>query len=149
MDFDSGFRVLANGRAIKRPSWRGYVERVKVADAETLDVWLASQSYTVGNKVNYNGSGYICTADSAAGTLPTDTSYWEAYTPVAEKYDIVFHKADGTTTHSFKYPESESGSAEDLILDRELLTHITAMDWIEGSAADFAQALNATEESDW
>ena len=36
----------------------------------------AEQEYVTGNIVYYEGSSYICTADST-GNLPTDTDYWQ------------------------------------------------------------------------
>ena len=50
----------------------------------------------------------------------------------------MFVKRDGTA-YNFFYT-SESASATNLILDKTLLDHILADDWIEGSAADFEDA---------
>lgn len=36
----------------------------------------AATDYAVGDQVDYNGSSYIMYADAAAGTVPTNTSYW-------------------------------------------------------------------------
>lgn len=33
--------------------------------------------YAVGDSVDYNGSSYVMYADAVAGTLPTDTNYWQ------------------------------------------------------------------------
>ena len=33
-------------------------------------------NYSVGDQVSYNGSSYIMFSDAAAGTLPTNTTYW-------------------------------------------------------------------------
>lgn len=40
--------------------------------------------YAIGDSVDYNGSSYVMFADAAAGTLPTDTDYWQV---LAEKGD--------------------------------------------------------------
>ncbi|HOF38701.1 MAG TPA: hypothetical protein PLD73_01410 [Candidatus Hydrogenedentes bacterium] len=55
------------------------------------DYWGAydnAQAYVTGNVVYYQGSSYICIADST-GNLPTDTDYWQiiamgAYTAAVE-----------------------------------------------------------------
>jgi len=36
-----------------------------------------STDYSVGDSVDYNGSSYVMYVDAAAGTLPTDTTYWQ------------------------------------------------------------------------
>lgn len=149
MDYSSALRNLANGRAIKRPSWRGYIERVLVAEAEAMPlVWDSTAEYNINDKVAYNGAYYQCKAATTAGILPTNTTYWNPYTLAPEKYNIVFHKAD-KTTYTFKFPESESGSSEDLILNRELFVHQRATDWIEGLATDFAEALDPQVSGEW
>lgn len=140
MEFVSAYRQLRNGRAIKRPSWKGFIERVLVTPEESVDPFSMSVAYTVGQKVSYGGRAYRCTANTTAGTLPTDTTKWESYTPTPEKYNIVWHKAS-KTTYTFKYPLTETGSAVNLALDRELIGHITENDWIEGSADDYREAL--------
>lgn len=40
--------------------------------------------YSVGDYVSYLGSSYVMYSDAAAGTLPTNTTYWQV---VAEKGD--------------------------------------------------------------
>lgn len=37
----------------------------------------ALTNYTVGDSVDYNGSSYVQYVDAPAGTLPTDTTYWQ------------------------------------------------------------------------
>ncbi len=37
----------------------------------------ASTDYAVGDSVDYNGSSYVMFNDAAAGTAPTDTTYWQ------------------------------------------------------------------------
>jgi len=104
MEFSSGIRNLQDGRAIKRPAWRGYVERQMLTAAENQpDLWDSTKAnYAIGNKVTYNGSYYICTAVPPAGTLPTDTGYWSPYTLKGEEYVLTFHNRAGTT-YQFKY----------------------------------------------
>ena len=51
------------------------------------------EDYTVGNKVAYNGSSYVCIADST-GNLPTDPVYWLL---IASKGDIGETGATGAT----------------------------------------------------
>ena len=43
-----------------------------------------STDYAIGDAVSYDGSSYIMYADAPAGTLPTDTDYWQL---IAEKGD--------------------------------------------------------------
>lgn len=44
----------------------------------------ASTDYAVGDSVDYNGSSYVMHTDAAAGTVPTNTTYWQI---LAEKGD--------------------------------------------------------------
>lgn len=37
----------------------------------------AGTDYAVGDSVDYNGSSYVMYADAGAGTLPTNTTYWQ------------------------------------------------------------------------
>lgn len=39
--------------------------------------WNENKSYEINNKVFYEGSSYTCIASTIAGTLPTDTTYWQ------------------------------------------------------------------------
>ena len=39
--------------------------------------YAAGTDYAVGDSVDYNGSSYVMFNDAAAGTLPTDTTYWQ------------------------------------------------------------------------
>lgn len=36
----------------------------------------AGTDYAVGDAVSYNGSSYVMYVDAAAGTVPTNTTYW-------------------------------------------------------------------------
>jgi len=105
MEFSNGIRNLQDGRAIKRPMWRGYIERQMLTAAEAAPaIWDSTKAdYAIGNKVTYNGAYYICTtAPGSAGVLPTDTSYWATYTLKGEEYEYIFHNRAGTTFR-FKY----------------------------------------------
>lgn len=65
-----------------------------IEDYEALSVWETydeATDYVVGNKVAYDGSSYLCIADST-GNLPTDASYWIL---IAEKGDPGADGADG------------------------------------------------------
>lgn len=53
----------------------------------------AGTDYAVGDQVDYNGSSYIMYADAAAGTVPTNTSYWGL---IASKGDTGATGADST-----------------------------------------------------
>ena len=39
--------------------------------------YAAGTDYAVGDSVDYNGSSYVMFNDASAGTLPTDTTYWQ------------------------------------------------------------------------
>lgn len=39
--------------------------------------YAAGTDYAVGDSVDYNGSSYVMHTDAAAGTVPTNTSYWQ------------------------------------------------------------------------
>ena len=139
MKFSDGINSLGSGRAIKRPMMAGYVKREMVTAAEVAPAYFDSEKvYTSGEKCTYNGAYYKCKATTTAGTLPTDTEKFDPYTLALEEYKIVFVKRDGTS-YNFFY-NSESVSADNLILDKTLLDHILASDWIEGAADDFEDA---------
>lgn len=50
--------------------------------------------YSVGDSVDYNGSSYVMHTDAAAGTLPTNTAYWQV---LANKGDTGATGATGPT----------------------------------------------------
>lgn len=54
--------------------------------------YVAETAYVIQDGVTYNGSSYICIADST-GNLPTDTDYWQL---VASKGDTGATGADST-----------------------------------------------------
>lgn len=39
--------------------------------------YAALTDYAVGDAVSYNGSSYVMYVDGPAGTLPTDTNFWQ------------------------------------------------------------------------
>lgn len=39
--------------------------------------YAAGTNYAVGDSVDYSGSSYVMYVDATAGTLPTDTTYWQ------------------------------------------------------------------------
>lgn len=39
--------------------------------------YAAGTDYAVGDSVDYNGSSYVMHTDAAAGTVPTNTTYWQ------------------------------------------------------------------------
>jgi hypothetical protein len=51
-------------------------------------------NYAVGDSVDYNGSSYVMFLDAGAGTLPTNTTYWQV---VASKGDTGSTGATGAT----------------------------------------------------
>ena len=139
MKFSDGVNSLVSGRAIKRPMMAGYVKREMVTAAEEAPAYFDPEKvYTSGEKCTYNGAYFKCKATTTPGTLPTDTTKFDPYTLAPEEYKIVFVKRDGTA-YNFFY-NSESASATNLMLDKTLLDHILADDWIEGSSADFEEA---------
>lgn len=64
-------------------------------------VWNAETQYKVNNLVEYDGSSYVAKVQPPAGTLPTDTSYWQvsaAGTKKATADSLGTVMPDGTTT---------------------------------------------------
>lgn len=59
-----------------------------------MGAYNAATDYAVGDQVDYNGSSYIMYNNAAAGTVPTNTSYWGL---VAEKGDTGATGATGPT----------------------------------------------------
>lgn len=152
MTFESGFNSLRSGRAIKRPSMLGYVERVMLTAAESApSAWDSSATYTTNQKVSYSGRYYKAKSSVTAGTLPTDTTKWDLYTLIPEEYKIVFHNRAGTT-YEFYYNTPSGTSRVDstsLALTKELLGHMTQNDWFEGLASDFAAAADSDSSMMW
>ena len=152
MTFENGFNNLSSGRAIKRPSMVGFVERVMVTAAESApSSWDSNSTYTTNQKVSYGGRYYKAKSSVTAGTLPTDTTKWDLYTLIPEEYKIVFHNRAGTTYEFFyNTPSGVSRTdATNLNLSKELLGHMTKNDWFEGLAADFAAAADADSSAAW
>ena len=71
--------------------------------------------YAVGDSVDYNGSSYVMHTDAAAGTLPTNTSYWQV---LASKGDT---GADSTVPGA---PGAPGADGSDAPSDHTLLTNI-------------------------
>ena len=59
-----------------------------------MGAYNAATDYAVGDQVDYNGSSYIMYNNAAAGTVPTNTSYWGL---VASKGDTGATGATGPT----------------------------------------------------
>jgi len=55
----------------------GYEDGTRPVPVEGIADWVDTQPYTVGEQVAYEGVVYACTVDAVAGTLPTDTAFWE------------------------------------------------------------------------
>lgn len=49
-----------------------------VLQVKMMGVYAAGTDYSVGDAVTYNGGTYYMHTDAAAGTLPTDTTKWQA-----------------------------------------------------------------------
>lgn len=67
------------------------------ADVAQVGRWSATQAYDPLQVVEYNGSHYISIAQSPAGTLPTNQSYWmttQAYQARVKSYET---KTDANT----------------------------------------------------
>lgn len=56
--------------------------------------YSAGTDYAVGDSVDYNGSSYVMHTDAAAGTVPTNTTYWQV---LANKGDTGATGATGAT----------------------------------------------------
>ncbi len=42
----------------------------------TISSWSSSSTYVINDFVSYNNNIYVCTANTTAGIVPTNTSYW-------------------------------------------------------------------------
>lgn len=143
MEFSSALRTLANGRAIKRPSMLGYIERVN-----THSEYSAATTYAIGAKVVYNGNQYTATQASSASAVhtPNETDYWTQDAAVA--YKLVWLKRSGTAYNIFLNGALGTDSTG-LSITKELATHMMASDWLEGASADFASALSPSSGTEW
>ena len=73
-----GLRVTAETGRNNAETGRVNAETTRVNAENARAVFEAydnATAYIVGNKVSYNGSSYICTANTT-GNLPTNTTYW-------------------------------------------------------------------------
>ena len=143
MEFSPSYRMLTNGRAIKRPVMLGYIERIDVNPQYSQE-----NTYDVGNKVMMNGRQYTALKASSSTNIhtPNEREYWSQDAEIS--YKIVWHKRSGTT-YTFYFGGASGTDSTGLIVNKELLTHIVANDWADGSAADFAEALSPTSEAEW
>lgn len=92
MNIYIAIRGLRNGQAIRPTTWRGYIERI---DKNTTDpVYSADSSYSVGDKVKYNGSRYICKI--AASSESFDSTKWGRIDN--DRYIVFIDREDGTPT---------------------------------------------------
>lgn len=143
MEFSYAYRMLTNGRAIKRPVMLGFIERIDVHPQYSQET-----TYSVGNKVLMNGRQYTALKESSPTNIhnPYETEYWSQDTEIS--YKIVWHKRSGTT-YNFFFGGATGTDSTGLTMNKELLTHIAENDWYEGVAADFAQALSPTSGTEW
>lgn len=61
------------------------------------DEWLASKAYSVNDYVIYQNKLYRCKANTTAGIIPTNTTYWEATSAVNELKNLEWKLAGQTT----------------------------------------------------
>lgn len=59
--------------------------------------YAAGTDYAVGDSVDYNGSSYVMFNNATAGTLPTDTTYWQVLANKGDKGDTGATGATGAT----------------------------------------------------
>ena len=76
-----------------------------------MGAYNAGTNYAVGDQVDYNGSSYIMYNDAAAGTVPTNTSYWGL---VASKGDTGATGSAGVNPMTVSATEPLSPSTGDL-----------------------------------
>ena len=72
-------RASAESGRVSGESGRVTAESGRVTAESARSVWEAynaGKAYAVGNKVQYNGSSYICILATTAGILPTNGTYW-------------------------------------------------------------------------
>ena len=72
-------RATAESGRVSEESGRVAAESGRVSAESARSVWEvydSGKSYAVGNKVQYNGSSYICILATTAGILPTNGTYW-------------------------------------------------------------------------
>ena len=159
MTFQAGILNLVSGRAIKRPSMVGYIERVMLTPAENVSnfpTYDAASTYAQNAIVNvfgtlYKAQGAISANKNPPDNIGTGANKWDVYNPLPEEYKLVFHNRAGNS-YEFYYNTRTGTSRTDstnLLLKKELLTHFLANDWIEGLASDYAQAADSSSTSEW
>lgn len=159
MTFQSGILNLISGRAIKRPSMVGYVERVRLTPAENVSdfpTYDSGSTYSQNAIVNVSGTLYKAQGTISANKNPpenigTGANKWAVYTPLPEEYKLVFHNRAGNS-YEFFYNTRTGTTRTDstsLQLKKELLNHFLANDWIEGLASDYAQAADGSSSNEW
>lgn len=81
-------------------------------------VYNPATDYAVGDSVSYNGSSYVMHADAAAGTLPTNTSYWQVLAEKGTSGTTGSVIAGGTANQALTKIDSTDGNVQWSIVDR-------------------------------
>lgn len=67
----------------KQVEWANYVNSFKL-----IGVYSAGTAYKFQNMVTYNGDLYLCKQNAPAGTVPTNTGYWQKISTKGDKGDV-------------------------------------------------------------
>lgn len=99
---------------------RAAAETARQTAEKARNVWeeySAGKAYVLGNKVSFNGSSYLCTAETT-GHAPTDTAYWLLIAKKGEDGkgagDMLASVYDpkGKAQDVFQYADAKAGAAQ-------------------------------------
>lgn len=141
---------------------RASAETARQTAENARNVWEtynSAKAYVPGNKVSFNGSSYVCTANTT-GHAPTDTAYWlliaqkgtdgkgagdmlaSVYDPKGKKQDVFAYadtKASAAQSAAATYTDNKIAAIPTPDVSGQIETHNTA----ENAHADKFAAVNA------
>ncbi|MCP1324279.1 MULTISPECIES: hypothetical protein [Bacillus] len=90
----------------KQAEWATYIN-----DFAYKGVYSASVAYKFQNMVTYNGDLYLCTKNTPAGTVPTNTGYWQKISTKGDKGDVglnTYYRGQYSATATYKVGDAVS-----------------------------------------
>lgn len=100
--------------------------------------YAAGTDYAVGDSVDYNGSSYVMYNNATAGTLPTDTSYWQV---LANKGDTGATGSTGATGAQGDPGEGvPTGGTTNQVLAKASNTNYDT-EWVDNTGSGISESL--------
>lgn len=148
---------------------RASAETARQTAENARNVWetySASKAYVPGNKVSFNGSSYVCTANTT-GHAPTDTAYWlliaqkgtdgkgagdmvaSVYDPKSKKQDVFAYadtKASAAQSAATAYTDNKIAAIPTPDVSGQISAHNSATD---AHADKFAEYLPLSGGEMW